>query len=253
MAKDAANGDISLTWREWKTRQKDNKLERLISIARRITTKQMESLSGAQKRLRFTIDLKNTCQDVRPSEPVSDSYCKPNIVITDKNKTISEGTIPAVRKTVSLDNKSERTFTMYVARSYPKWNQIRVGVLTNKTKEEKAADPDGGVNCNPAAWSKPDNGSAQTSGEKCYKVEFWLGYFDFPLTDNTFLSNKERYAVILDKIDRKEEENGRFGGEAQISLIYFPASLAGLKEKSFYQQRMMSTLLEDENALGLKQ
>lgn len=118
---------------------------------------------------------------------------------------------------MKIDGASERKFKVVVEHSYPLWNQVRVRVEVTKTKKEKQSDP---------------------NGEDAHIAEFWLGYFDFPLAENSFLSSKERYAVVLDKIDRTKQQ-------AHISLLYFPASYAGLKEKSFYQQKLISTLLED--------
>jgi hypothetical protein len=62
------------------------------------------------------------------------------------------------------------------------------------------------------------------------KANFWLEYFDFPLVDNTYLNSKQRYSVILDGFETDERENDT---AAKITLLYYPASYSGLKEKSF--------------------
>jgi hypothetical protein len=187
-------------------------------------------------------------------DPVFDSNCARELTVNANNELKIYESVVGKKVRSSLDNGSEREFSVYAARSYPRWNQVKVGVLTKKTPRENHTDPDGGVNCDPSTWPASDKEPNEKVKRDCYKVEFWLGYFDFPLTDNTFLSDKERYAVILDDIDKNTvDKKGRYTGKARISLIYFPASLAGLKEKSFYQQRMMSTLLEGENALDFTQ
>ncbi len=65
-------------------------------------------------------------------------------------------------------------------------------------------------------------GNAETSS-----VEFWTGFFDFPMIDNTRLGEDQRCAVILNAF----EDNS-----ADITLVYFPGSYASLKEKPYYQE-----------------
>jgi hypothetical protein len=69
------------------------------------------------------------------------------------------------------------------------------------------------------------------------KANFWLEYFDFPLVDNTYLNSKQRYSVILDGFETDEHENDT---AAKITLLYYPASCSGLKEKSFYNTHRMA-------------
>lgn len=58
--------------------------------------------------------------------------------------------------------------------------------------------------------------------------EFSIGYFDFPMIDNTRLSNDERYAVVVTGFSEKPEPL------AFITLVYFPGSYASLKDKPYY-------------------
>jgi hypothetical protein len=188
--------------KKMRARRKDD----LIHIAKRITKKQLESLHDVEKRIRFKVTLANTCEDIRPTEPLDDKECdKPG---TKKTRTLILGD----------KHGSTRIFTIASNRSYGDWNQVRIKVTTNKDEKEMQADPD---------------------GEDHMTAKFWLGFFDFPLVDNTYLSNRERYAVILDDINETE---------AKVSLLYFPATYAGFKEKSYYQQRIMSTLLKESSA-----
>ena len=64
--------------------------------------------------------------------------------------------------------------------------------------------------------------------------EFDLGFFDFPMINNTRLSNDQRCAVVL---------NGYEGDLAEISILYFPGSHASLREKPFYEE-LIKNLLE---------
>lgn len=66
-------------------------------------------------------------------------------------------------------------------------------------------------------------------------AEFWVGFFDFPMIDNTRLTQDQRCAVVLNAFE---------DGLATITLAYFPGSYASLKEKPYYMevvQNLMKT------------
>ena len=56
---------------------------------------------------------------------------------------------------------------------------------------------------------------------------FHVGYYDFPMIDNTRLSLDQRAAVVLNQ----SNEDG-----ADLTLVYFPGSYASLKEKVSYDE-----------------
>jgi hypothetical protein len=56
---------------------------------------------------------------------------------------------------------------------------------------------------------------------------FCVGFFDFPMIDNTRLSKGQRVAIVL----RRWES-----GSAELALVYFPGSRASLKEKPYYDE-----------------
>jgi hypothetical protein len=58
-------------------------------------------------------------------------------------------------------------------------------------------------------------------------VEFWVDFFDFPVIDNIRLSHDQRCAVVLNDF---EDES------ADISILEFPGSRAGLKEKPYFDE-----------------
>ncbi|WP_447977950.1 hypothetical protein [Candidatus Nitrospira bockiana] len=58
-------------------------------------------------------------------------------------------------------------------------------------------------------------------------VEFWVGFYDFPMIDHTRLSHDQRVAVTLDHFE---------SGFANLTVVYFPGSYASLKEKPYYQE-----------------
>ncbi len=77
-------------------------------------------------------------------------------------------------------------------------------------------------------------------------VEFWAGFFDFPMIENTRLSQDQRCAIVLNAFE---------GSSADITLVYFPGSYASLKEKPYFQEvvhnLMRSNALFDQKG-GLK-
>ena len=66
-------------------------------------------------------------------------------------------------------------------------------------------------------------------------TEFWVGYFDFPMIDNTRLSRDQRCGVVLNNFDVAD-------GTADLTLVYFPGKYAGLREKPYYDE-VVSRLL----------
>ena len=64
-------------------------------------------------------------------------------------------------------------------------------------------------------------------GEEIVSV-FWVGFYDFPMIDNTRLYNGSRAAVVL--------REWTDGDGARLALAYFPSSRASLKDKPFYDE-----------------
>jgi hypothetical protein len=58
-------------------------------------------------------------------------------------------------------------------------------------------------------------------------AEFWVGFYDLPMIDNTRLSNDQRCAIVLNAFENES---------ADITMAYFPGSYASLKEKPYYQE-----------------
>jgi hypothetical protein len=68
-------------------------------------------------------------------------------------------------------------------------------------------------------------------------VEFWVGFYDFPMIDHTRLSHDQRVAITLSNFEK---------GYANITLVYFPGAYAGLKEKPYYQEVVKELLKTTE-------
>lgn len=71
-------------------------------------------------------------------------------------------------------------------------------------------------------------------------VVFWVGYFDFPMIDNTRLPGGRRAAVVL---------TDWWESSAEVALVYFPGSRASLKEKPYYDE-VLDELVRAGKVLG---
>ncbi|UTM55992.1 hypothetical protein L4174_008990 [Photobacterium sp. CCB-ST2H9] len=190
--------------------KKERLKARLISISGRVKTKQLESLSSVSYRVRFKIDLAKSCE-IHPFHRVNDphEYCdREGNVYREK----------PVELYFSHDGKLfKREFTISSTFHYKKWNMVKVDVGIKKDENENNSDSDGGDR---------------------FHASFWVGNFDFPLSDNTLFSKYERYSVILDSINETS---------AYVSLLYFPAVYGGFKERSYYQHKILNMLMNNSH------
>jgi len=177
-------------------RKLDRYRKNLFKITERIRTKQREVLAEAGDEFIMEIPLGDLCDGKNPLESLDGVRCD--------QKGFKK------KKTLKFGDDYEREFEIFIPRAYLEWNMLRMEVKATLRKG--------------------------TARKKEDKKKFWMGRFDFPTVDNTYLSANERYAVIFDKIDREKNI-------AKISLVYFPASFTGLKEKSFYHQKAMQYLV----------
>jgi hypothetical protein len=70
-------------------------------------------------------------------------------------------------------------------------------------------------------------------------TNFYVGLFDFPMIDNTRLSGGERSAVSLTALNP---------GVVSVTLAYFPASRASLKDKPYYDEVIRDLVRRDRPA-----
>lgn len=75
------------------------------------------------------------------------------------------------------------------------------------------------------------------------KATFWAGLFAFPMIDNTRLTHSERCSVSVNSIE---------SGVAKVSVAYFPASRASLKDKMYYDE-VLHDLLNGSGPRELKE
>jgi hypothetical protein len=74
---------------------------------------------------------------------------------------------------------------------------------------------------------------------------FWVGFFDFPMIDNTRLSHDQRCAVVLNEFDP-------MSNFAQVTLVFFSGDRASLKEKPYYDE-VLHTLRRAQEKLTAEQ
>jgi hypothetical protein len=69
----------------------------------------------------------------------------------------------------------------------------------------------------------------RTTGEtsSAQRRIFHVGYYDFPMIDNTRLSKDQRAAVVVNQLNQSG---------ADLTFLYFPGSYASLKEKVSYDE-----------------
>lgn len=66
--------------------------------------------------------------------------------------------------------------------------------------------------------------------------EFMIDYFQFPMIDNTRLSNDMRCAVVMRDFD--------FPNFIEMDILYFPGSHSSLKEKPYYDEVVKKLLMD---------
>ena len=82
--------------------------------------------------------------------------------------------------------------------------------------------------------AKSDSGEAKPGGDEAKQWAFWVDTFDFPLVNFTRASKTERFTVVLRRYDPPS---------AQITLVYFPSSRSGVKDRPFLDEVISNLVL----------
>ncbi|MEA3467846.1 MAG: hypothetical protein U9R57_06450 [Thermodesulfobacteriota bacterium] len=77
------------------------------------------------------------------------------------------------------------------------------------------------------------------------EVTFWVGFFDFPMIDNTRLSDDQRCALVLNKFPEPED---LASPDVELTLVCFPGEHSSLKDKPYYEE-MLKRLAFGSNAV----
>jgi hypothetical protein len=72
-----------------------------------------------------------------------------------------------------------------------------------------------------------------TLGRQTKTATFTVGYFDFPMIDNTRLDKGQRCAIVLNSFSEES---------ADLTLVLFPGAYASLKEKPYYNEVIENVL-----------
>jgi hypothetical protein len=188
---------------------------KLVRMAGRVLEKQFNILKGNGQTVTFGIPLDDLCQDENWRTLLySDRKCDKGGFSQTEHLSLKFG--KCMRKA---------TFKISVNRAYPEWNMVRTIITWSVANEAGCGE----------------NSAFKTTEQETKK--FWVGSFDFPMIDNTYMSTDERFAVFLDKMDREE-------GKVTLKLVYFPAADAGLQEKSYYQQKLLERLINRSGLFG---
>jgi len=74
-------------------------------------------------------------------------------------------------------------------------------------------------------------------GRQTKTASFTVGYYDFPMIDNTRLAQDQRCAVVLNNFSDES---------ADLTLVLFPGAYASLKEKPYYNEVIENVLSESK-------
>jgi hypothetical protein len=72
-------------------------------------------------------------------------------------------------------------------------------------------------------------------GRQTKTASFSVGYYDFPMIDNTRMAQDQRCAVVLNSFSDQS---------ADLTLVLFPGAYASLKEKPYYNEVLENVLSE---------
>jgi hypothetical protein len=136
---------------------------------------------------------------------------KTDRIVDFENFSQNPGGFPLDEATLTLDG-IKRQFSLFVISADKQTQELNVRLEIKTTNEDLA--------------------NVETSS-----VEFWTGYFDFPMIDNTRLTHDQRAAVVLNAFE---------DGSADITLAYFPGSYASLKEKPYFQEVLQNLMRTNE-------
>ncbi len=162
-------------------------LDRLEKVTLEVKNKQIAALEQAGWKLDQTIFF----DELKPAGN--------QIINTDLPGDLSDTgpSKPTLRK---------RHFTVEVLSAHPERKELRIRL---------------------SALPLTPTGEPVVQGTEIVDSTFSLGFFDFPMIDNTRLSNGARCAIVLTAFDNES---------AEITLVYFPGSRASLKDKPFYDE-----------------
>ena len=174
---------------------KDTLNDQLQRVAREVIDKQLATLAGGGQIKQFTLKFSDFDEDYREETVSEDDFLDDSEADEDPFKEI------LVPMNIDDPEKSGQRYIyiepLYV---YPDSSEIMIKLESGSPDNRLKAEVD---------------------------VMFKVGFFDFPMIDNTRVSHAQRIGIALTNFSNDH---------AEIALVYFPASRASLKEKPFYDE-----------------
>jgi len=172
--------------------------KRLYKMARDVTSKQISSLEGAATRETMFITF--------PAETI------------DYKKGLSQDLV--------IDWKDSKTFfdTVRIGKTVDYYKRVVYLNALGYNVDEKSMN----VRLDIETYKNDQSVNMVTQ-------EFTIDYFQFPMIDNTRLSNDMRCAVVMRDFD--------FPNFIEVDILYFPGSHSSLKEKPYYDEVVQKLLL----------
>lgn len=185
----------------YKNADKQYYLRRLEKVAKEIKKKQLLVLEGAGEKFERGIDLEELREKPEGAQLTPDEILK-------------------------LGN-IKRRFRIYALKDNPITKEIKLRLEIKTPKQHEKA----------GAKLSAENEDVELGDVELKDAEFWVGFYDFPMIDNTRLSHDQRCAIVLTEFAESS---------ANIAVVYFPGSHASLKEKPYYQD-VIQNLLNTED------
>jgi hypothetical protein len=172
--------------------------KRLYKMARDVTSKQISSLEG--------------------------SAAKEMMFITFSGD--STGYKPGLSEEIPIEWKDSKTFqdTVKVGSTFDVYTRVVYLKALAYNVDEKSVNVRMDI-----------ENSLNGKFENMVSQEFTIDYFQFPMIDNTRLSNDMRCAIVMRDFD--------FPNYIQVDILYFPGSHSSLNEKPYYDDVMKKLLL----------
>ena len=229
--------------------EKDELLERLKAVAGDIVRKQISILEVSGQKFSGIADLDATSEKLEqlPTSIKFPDAFKDKIQYESSSKMLAfSGVMTVEEKDTLLKLSSDGSFNKAVENLFQKSqgfkNKDQIRMFPTGIEASHTLTLDGveryfkilvqGVNFRTQEIkirlevTRLKNGK-EDPNEQVNITDFWLGFFDFPMVDNTRLSEDQRCAIILTQF---EEPLTKF------TLVYFPGSRASMKEKPYYEE-----------------
>ena len=200
---------------------------RLNSLARRVASSQLSSIAqhGITKKITIPLyeykkeDFKKDCKKILYVEK---AYSWPDFKIVKDMKLFDEDYNPIEKEQKKVDSFRQSDFydesmqesSLIELNGIKRYLQLYVRDVDHCSKTAEVQ-----------ILIKDENGNEEVDRS------FRLDYFNFPMVDNTRLSNNQRFAIVMESFELKVEEPG-----IDITGVIFPSEYASLRDRPGMQE-----------------